>query len=127
MGESEVFGNYLKLILILLETKGYARSKDIAECLGVTKPTVCVTMKKLKENGYITMKDRSPVCLTDKGYSVARQFYDRYKTLTRFLVRLGVDEETAAKDACRMEHDLSEKSFTAISALLTDQNVGMPL
>lgn len=118
MGECESLENYLKQILILLETKGYARSKDIAESLGVTKPTVCVAMKKLKEDGYIMMKDRSPVYLTDKGYSIARQFYDRYKALTRLLVQLGVDEQTAAEDACRLEHDLSEQSFAAITGLL---------
>lgn len=118
MRECESLENYLKQILILLETKGYARSKDIAESLGVTKPTVCVAMKKLKEDGYIMMKDRSPVYLTDKGYSIARQFYDRYKALTRLLIQLGVDEQTAAEDACRLEHDLSEQSFAAITGLL---------
>ena len=118
MRECESLENYLKQILILLETKGYARSKDIAESLGVTKPTVCVAMKKLKEDGYIMMKDRSPVYLTDKGYSIARQFYDRYKALTRLLVQLGVDEQTAAEDACRLEHDLSEQGFAAITGLV---------
>ena len=118
MVEYETFGNYLKQILILLETKGYARSKDIAGSLGVSKPTVSVAMKKLKENGYITMKDRSPVCLTDKGYLVARQLYDRYKTLMCFLIQLGVDEQVAAKDACRMEHGLSEESFAAIFRMM---------
>ena len=118
MRECESLENYLKQILILLETKGYARSKDIAESLGVTKPTVCVAMKKLKEDGYIIMKDRSPVYLTDKGYSIARQFYDRYKALTSLLIQLGVDEQTAAEDACRLEHDLSEQSFAAITGLL---------
>ena len=120
MRECEALENYLKQILILLETKGYARSKDIADSMGVTKPTVSVSMKKLKDNGYILMKDRGPICLTDKGYSVARQFYDRYKVLTRFLVQLGVDEQTAAKDACMVEHDLSDESFAAISRLITE-------
>ena len=114
----ETTENYLKQILILLETKGYARSKDIAESMGVTKPTVSVVMKKLRENGYITMKNRSPVCLTDKGYLIARQFYERYKTLKDLLIQLGVDEQTAARDACRMEHDLSDESFRAVSGLL---------
>ena len=118
MRECEALENYLKQILILLETKGYARSKDLAHSLGVSKPAVSAAVKKLKESGCITMKDRGPICLTDKGYSIAREFYDRYKTLKRFLVRLGVDEQIAAKDACRMEHDLSDESFTAISALL---------
>ena len=75
-------------------------------------------MKKLKQNGCIMMNNRSPVYLTDKGYSIARQFYDRYKTLKGFLVQLGVDETIAAKDACKMEHDLSDESLAAISGLL---------
>jgi Mn-dependent DtxR family transcriptional regulator len=119
MGECEALENYLKQILILLETKGYARSKDIADSMGVSKPSVSIAMKKLKENGCIMMSNRSPVYLTDKGYSIARQFYDRYKILKRFLVQLGIDEQIAARDACKMEHDLSDESLTAISGLLT--------
>jgi len=119
MGECEALENYLKQILILLETKGYARSKDIADSMGVSKPSVCAAMKKLKQNGCIMMSNRSPVYLTDKGYSIARQFYERYKTLKRFLVQLGVDEQIAARDACKMEHDLSDESLAAISGLLT--------
>jgi Mn-dependent DtxR family transcriptional regulator len=118
MGECEALENYLKQILILLETKGYARSKDIADSMGVSKPSVCVAMKKLKENGCIMMSNRSPVCLTDKGYAIARHFYDRYKTLTRILIQLGVDEQVAEKDACKIEHDLSDESYAAISGLL---------
>ena len=118
MGECESLENYLKQILILLETKGYARSKDIADSMGVSKPSVCVAMKKLKENGCIMMSNRSPVCLTDKGYAIARQFYDRYKTLTRILIQLGVDEQVAEKDACKIEHDLSDESYAAITGLL---------
>ena len=121
MGECESLENYLKQILILLETKGYARSKDIADSMGVSKPSVCVAMKKLKENGCIMMSNRSPVCLTDKGYAIARQFYDRYKTLTRILIQLGVDKQVAEKDACKIEHDLSDESYAAISGLLVKE------
>lgn len=80
---------------------------------------ICVAMKKLKENGCIMMNNRSTVYLTDKGYSIARQFYDRYKTLKRFLIQLGVDEQIAARDACKMEHGISDENLTAISGLLT--------
>ena len=121
MGECESLENYLKQILILLETKGYARSKDISDSMGVSKPSVCVAMKKLKENGCIMMSNRSPVCLTDKGYAIARRFYDRYKTLTRILIQLGVDEQVAEKDACKIEHDLSDESYDAISGLLVKE------
>ena len=110
--------DYLEQILILLETKGYARSVDIADALDVKKPSVSIAMKKLRENGYVFMDKRSRISLTDKGYPIARQTYERHKTLMRFLVRLGVDEETARKDACKMEHDLSDESFEAIARVI---------
>jgi Mn-dependent DtxR family transcriptional regulator len=106
--------DYLEQILVLLESKGYARSTDIAESLGYTKPSVSVAMKKLRENGYISMEKGGLISLTDKGYPIARRIYDRHLTLTKFFVSIGVDEATARKDACKVEHDLSEKSFTAI-------------
>ena len=110
--------DYLEQILILLETKGYARSVDIADALDVKKPSVSIAMKKLRENGYVFMDKRSRISLTDKGYPIARQTYERHKTLMSFLIRLGVDEETARKDACRMEHDLSDESFEAIARVI---------
>ena len=104
----------LEQILVLLEEKGYARSTDIAESLGVTKPSVSVAMKKLRENGYISMEKGGLISLTDKGYPIARRTYDRHQTLTKFFVSLGVDEAIARKDACKIEHDISEESFAAI-------------
>ena len=106
--------DYLEQILMLLEQKGYARSTDIAIGLGVTKPSVSVAMKKLRENGYINMGTDSLISLTDKGYAIARRIYDRHKALTRYLVQLGVPKEIAREDACKLEHDLSEESYVAI-------------
>ena len=106
--------DYLEQILVLLEEKGYARSTDIAESLGVTKPSVSVAMKKLRENGYISMEKGGLISLTDKGYAIARRIYDRHKSLTKYLVQLGVPEEIAREDACKIEHDLSEESYAAI-------------
>ena len=106
--------DYLEQILILLETKGYARSIDIAEALGVTKPSVSVAMKKLRENGYISMEKSGLISLTDKGYPIARRIYDRHLTLTKFFMSLGVDEKIAREDACKIEHDISDESFAAI-------------
>ena len=103
---------------MLLESKGYARSVDIAAGLDVSKPSVSVAMKNLRENGYITMADKGQISLTDKGYAIARRIYDRHKTLTRLLMRLGVPEDIAAKDACRIEHDLSDQTYAAIRAHL---------
>ena len=106
--------DYLEQILMLLEQKGYARSTDIAIGLNVTKPSVSVAMKKLRENKYINMAEDGQISLTDKGYAIARRIYDRHKTLTRYLVQLGVPEDIARKDACKIEHDLSDESYTAI-------------
>ena len=112
--------DYLEQILMLLEQKGHARSIDIAVGLNVSKPSVSVAMKKLKENGYIKMSTDNLISLTDKGYAIARRIYDRHKKLTRFLVQLGVDENTARTDACKIEHDLSEESYQAICAKIED-------
>ncbi len=106
--------DYLEQILMLLEKKGYARSTDIAAGLGVTKPSVSVAMKKLRENQYITMAEDGLINLTDKGFAIAKRIYDRHKALTKYLVQLGVPEQIAREDACKIEHDLSEESFSAI-------------
>ncbi len=106
--------DYLEQILMLLEQKGHARSIDIAMGLNVSKPSVSVAMKKLKENGYIKMSTDNMISLTDKGYAIARKTYDRHQALTKFLIQLGVPEEIAKEDACKIEHDLSEESFAAI-------------
>ena len=106
--------DYLEQILMLLEKKGHARSVDIAAGLNVSKPSVSVAMKKLRENGYISMEKGGLISLTDKGYPIARRTYDRHLTLTKFFVSLGVDEAIARKDACKIEHDISEESYAAI-------------
>ena len=106
--------DYLEQILMLLEKKGHARSIDIANERNVSKPSVSIAMKKLRENGYITMSSDGMISLTDKGYAIARRIYDRHQALTKYLVQLGVPEEIAREDACKIEHDLSEESFAAI-------------
>ena len=106
--------DYLEQILMLLEKKGHARSVDIAMGLSVSKPSVSVAMKKLRENGYITMSTDNMISLTDKGYAIARKIYDRHQALTKYLIQIGVPEETAREDACKIEHDLSDESFAAI-------------
>ena len=106
--------DYLEQILMLLEQKGHARSVDIAAGLNVSKPSVSVAMKKLKENGYIKMSTDNLISLTDKGYAIARKTYDRHQALTKYLMQLGVSAQTAREDACKIEHDLSEESYAAI-------------
>mgnify|MGYP000915212394 CR=1 FL=1 len=107
--------DYLEMMLMLQEKHGYVRSIDIAEELGVKKPSVSYATKRLKENGYITMDKDSLITLTESGMEIAMRMYKRHKLLTEYLISLGVDEETARTDACKIEHDLSEKSFDAIS------------
>lgn len=106
--------DYLEAMLMMKEKHGYIRSIDIAAELGVTKPSVSYATKRLRENGYITMDREGLITLTEKGRSIAERIYDRHKRLTEFLISLGVDEETARTDACKIEHDLSEASYEAI-------------
>lgn len=106
--------DYLEAILRLRETKGQVRSVDIAQLLGVTKPSVSFAMKKLRENEYIHMAQDNLITLTDKGEEIAMRIYDRHKTILTFLMKLGVPEAVAREDACKIEHDLSEESFNAL-------------
>jgi len=106
--------DYLEMILMLQEIKGFARSIDIATQLCVTKPSVSYATKRLRENGYITMDTDGLITLTQSGFEIAFRMYNRHKMLTDFLVSIGIDEETAREDACKMEHDLSDKSFEAM-------------
>ena len=102
------------MILRLTEDKGYARSVDIALGLGVSKPSVSVAMKQLREGGYIVMDKDNYISLTDTGMEIAHRIYERHKVLTRMLTMIGVDEQTAENDACKVEHDISVQTFTAL-------------
>ncbi len=109
--------DYLEAMLMLKEEKGYIRSIDIAQKMGVTKPSVTYSTKRLRENGYITMDKDGMITLTDKGMEIASRIYNRHKVLTHFFMKLGVSEEIAREDACKVEHDLSPETFQAISEL----------
>ncbi|MBQ4496689.1 MAG: metal-dependent transcriptional regulator [Spirochaetaceae bacterium] len=106
--------DYLESILMLKEKNGYVRSIDVATELGVTRPSVSYAMKRLRENGYILFDESDRISLTDKGLEIAEKIYTRHKVLTKILVDIGVDEETAREDACKIEHDISQKSFDAL-------------
>ena len=101
---------------MMQQQHGYIRSIDVAEHLGVTKPSVTYATKRLRENGYITMDKDGLITLTDSGMAIAASMLDRHQTLTRFLMALGIDAKTAETDACKIEHDISEKTFKAICA-----------
>ena len=106
--------DYLESMLMMKEQHGYIRSVDVADHLGVTKPSVTYATKRLRENGYITMDKDGLITLTERGMSIAASMLDRHQTLTRFLMALGVDRETAEADACKMEHDISQQTYDAI-------------
>lgn len=106
--------DYLEMMLMLREGKGYIRSVDIAAELGVTKPSVSYATKRLRENGYITMDSEGHIELTPSGHTIAKEMYDRHKTIAGFLINIGVSEKTAYEDACKMEHDISSETMAAL-------------
>ena len=114
MRSNESSENYLDTILILSEKKPVVRSVDIAEELGFKKSSVSVAMKNLRERELITVRPEGYIYLTDAGREIAEMIYERHRIFTRWLISLGVDPQTAADDACRMEHALSKESFDAI-------------
>lgn len=106
--------NYLETILILKEKNGSVRSIDIAHELDFSKPSVSVAMKRLREKELITVDDGGLIELTDEGRALAESIYERHVILTKALVSLGVPEEIASEDACRIEHYISQESFDRI-------------
>ncbi len=121
--------NYLETILILQKRNGMVRSIDIASELEYTKPSVSIAMKNLRENGYIEMDKFGYITLLDTGLAIAEAVYERHTALSSFLTAIGVSEQTAKEDACRMEHIISEETFEAIKkhtavlrGLNTDKN-----
>ena len=106
--------DYLETILILHNRKGMVRSIDIANELGYSKPSVSVAMKNLRENQCITVSPEGFISLLPKGKEIADRIYERHTVVSNLLVKLGVDPEVAAEDACRIEHVISVESFDAI-------------
>ena len=106
--------NYLEAILVIQKKKGYVRSIDIANELGFTKPSVSVAMKNFREAGYIQTDEEGAITLTEKGKKIAEDVYGRHQLIAEILISLGVDEETAYEDSCKIEHSLSQQTFTKI-------------
>ena len=110
--------NYLETIYMLTKKHGSVRSIDIANELGFSKPSVSIAMKNLRENGYIDVSGDGRIILLPPGEEIALNLYARHTILTRTLMHLGVSEDTATEDACKIEHILSEESFNAIKTHL---------
>ncbi|MBR4150571.1 MAG: metal-dependent transcriptional regulator [Firmicutes bacterium] len=106
--------DYLEMMLMLRESKGYIRSTDIADGLGVTKPSVSYAVKRLRENGYINMAHDGEITLTEKGMEIASATYDKHKLISALLQKIGVSEKIALRDACKIEHDISDETYEAL-------------
>lgn len=116
MKRNESAEDYLETILILSKKKPVVRSVDIADELGYKKSSVSVAMKHLRESEHITVTKEGYIYLTESGLHIAEMIYERHKLLSSWLIALGVDEDIALEDACRIEHDISPQSFEKIKA-----------
>ena len=110
--------DYLEAILVLSRELGNVRSIDVANYLEYSKPSVSVAMKRLRENGFVTLDEHGNLILTGSGLSIALKIYERHLVISQFLISIGVDEAIAKKDACRMEHVISDESFEKIKQYL---------
>lgn len=112
---------YLETILVLSEKMPHVRSIDVCEEMGYSKPSVSRAMSILRNNGYVIMDDNGYLHLTETGMEVATKIYDRHNTLSAFLTSIGVEETTAADDACRIEHVISDDTMAAIKAYMAKE------
>ena len=107
---------YLETIYILSQKSTYVRALDVGEQLGFSKPSVSRALSILKRDGHVSVDDSGAITLTESGLAIAQTMYTRHTILSQMLMKLGVDEKTATEDACRIEHVISEKSFSAVRA-----------
>ena len=114
---------YLETILRLSQKSGHVRAIDVGEEMGYSKPSVSRAMSLLKQGGYIVIDEGGAITLTDAGRELAEKIYARHTLITNFLVSISVDEETAAEDAYKMEHSISDTSFEAIKKLTEKNNI----
>ena len=117
--------DYLETVLVIQNRNGAVRSVDVAAELGVSKASVSIAMRHLEEAGYISMDGRRTIRLTEKGRRIAETVYERHLLFSDLFTSLGVNRETALRDACRMEHAISEESFEALKKFLLEQEIGM--
>lgn len=118
MAINESAENYLETILMLSKKLPVVRSVDIANELGFKKSSVSIAMKNLRENNHITVSDAGFIFLTDSGRQIAEMIFERHELISNWLMSMGVSEETALEDACKMEHVISQESFEAIKKFI---------
>lgn len=112
---------YLEAIHVLKKKNGYVRSIDVSEYLGYSKPSVSRAMGILRNGGYITVEKDGGISLTQSGLEIAEKIYARHTLLTKLLIHIGVSEEKAAEDACKLEHAISDESFEALQKYVADK------
>jgi len=112
---------YLETIYVLSQCKGFVRSIDVGEEMGYSKPSVSRAVGILRDGGYITVAHDGGLHLTEAGLEVAQRTYERHTVLSEFFIKLGVDEETATNDACKIEHVISSSTFAALKKYLNEQ------
>lgn len=113
--------NYLETILMIKKNKGYVRGIDIANKLNITKPSVSVAMKNFREEGYISVDSDGGISLTEKGMRIAECMYERHNLIAKALMLIGVDEETAFEDSCKIEHDVSDITMKKLKEYLVEK------
>ena len=111
---------YLEAILVLSQKNGFVRSIDVSEYLGYSKPSVSRAVGILKKGNYIEVDKDGSLMLTESGKNIAEKIFERHTVLSKLLTKMGVSEETAAADACKMEHAISDESFEAIKRYMAD-------
>ena len=114
--------NYLEAIYMIKKNKGNVRSIDVAAELGVTKPSVSVAMKSFREEGYVSVSEDGYISLTQKGLEIAERVFERHNLIASALIAIGVSEETAYEDSCKIEHDISEESFIKLKEYMKKKN-----
>ena len=123
MGIHESGEMYLEAILVLTRRNGHVRSIDVSEYLGYSKPSVSRAVGILRTGDYIRVDKDGGITLTESGLEIAEKIYERHTVLSGLLLRLGVSEETAAADACKLEHAISDESFNAIKNWVAKMNM----
>ena len=114
---------YLETILVLSRKKNDVRSIDICDEMGYSKPSISRAIHLLQDGGYLNMDESGFITLTDIGKEIAEKIYDRHTTITAFFTAIGVDEDTSAEDACRIEHVISDKTFAVLKKYINDNVV----
>ena len=114
MAVSEDIENYLETIYILSQQQNEVHAIDICSYLSYSRPTVSIVLRQMREHGLVTVNEDNHIFLTEEGHRIASRIFERHEVLTQMLTQLGVSHETAVRDACKIEHDLSDETFEAI-------------